>query len=270
MSKALLKSSVKPKLLHRFAAPATTTKNRAIEVWTTTCIVTNFHQNDDPQHDKPSVLINPSNPQLTGVKNFPYFPKGGPVPKEKPMSMHKDWQPLGFVSQWGGMEVGTGMLFPVSVVDGLVHTYGGWKLQAECKLKQSMAATFGSNQGEACPIGDAVVTSAGNDQLSEYYDWIVHTTPPFYNFHDTPEEALLSCYRSALALAFTKGDRVATTLVGSGARGFPTEQAIEVAAKATKEWCDDDDAASPSEQVLLFGLLEETHAEELIKTLQKL
>ncbi len=33
---------------------------------------------------------------------------GGPVPALKPKSMHKDWQPLGFVSNWGGMDVGDG------------------------------------------------------------------------------------------------------------------------------------------------------------------
>lgn len=33
---------------------------------------------------------------------------GGPVPSLKPKSMHKDWQPLGYVTQWGGMDVGDG------------------------------------------------------------------------------------------------------------------------------------------------------------------
>lgn len=271
MSKALLKSSVKPKLIHRFADPVT---NRAIEIWTTTCIVSNFHfdndDNDDNNATKPTVLINPSNPQLTGVSNFPYFPRGGPVPKEKPMSMHKDWQPLGFVSSWGGMEVGTGMLFPVSVVDGLVHQHGGWRLQAECALKQKVAAAFGST-GDACPIGDAVVTSAGTDLLKECYDWVVHTTPPFYKFHKgSPEEALLSCYRNAFALGFEKGDRVATTLIGSGARGFPPDQAIHVAAEATQEWYQSDaNGSSSNEQALMFGLLEQTHADKLIKVLEE-
>ena len=30
------------------------------------------------------ILINPANPQLSGVSQFPYFPRGGPVPKKFP------------------------------------------------------------------------------------------------------------------------------------------------------------------------------------------
>jgi O-acetyl-ADP-ribose deacetylase (regulator of RNase III) len=250
-SKALFKSSVQPKLIHRF----TIATNRSIEIWTTTCIVTNFDK-------QATVLINPSNPQLSGVRNFPYFPRGGPVPKEKPKSMHKDWQPLGFVSQWGGMDVGTGMLYPVSVVDGLVHQLGGLGLEAECRMKAMMTMN-----GEACPVGEAVVTSAGYDTLSEYYDKIVHSTPPFFKFHDNPREALQSCYLNALQVAFKEGERVATPLLGAGARGFPHDEAIHVAANAAREWCEQSDV---SQKVLLFGLLEPKHADELMKTLEGL
>ena len=42
--------------------------------------------------------------------------------------MYAGWQPLGYVSSWGGMEVGQGMLYATSVVDGLVHQLGGWKV----------------------------------------------------------------------------------------------------------------------------------------------
>jgi hypothetical protein len=52
---------------------------RSMEVWETTCIVTNFAKTADCQ-----ILINPTNPQLTGVSKFPYFPKGGPQPKVSP------------------------------------------------------------------------------------------------------------------------------------------------------------------------------------------
>jgi hypothetical protein len=94
---------------------------RSVEVWSTTCIVTNFggggetavshdtnHKNGDNDvhvdeeelsqtaHPNCSILINPSNPQLSGVQNFPYFPKGGPVPAAEVKSFSsKNWQPLG-------------------------------------------------------------------------------------------------------------------------------------------------------------------------------
>jgi hypothetical protein len=80
--------------------------------------------------------------------NFPHFPRGGPVPDEKPMAMHKDWQPLGcYVSQWGGMEVDHGMPYPVSVVDGLGHKYGGWRLNTTLqKCSCPSAITVHSNK----------------------------------------------------------------------------------------------------------------------------
>ena len=109
MSKAFYKSrTTKPQLLAKFFGHHHNSRTKkSIEIWTTPCIVNQFGKN---QKDTSAcnVLINPSNPELSGVSNFPYFPRGGPVPKLKPKSMHKDWQPLGYVSNWGGMEVGDG------------------------------------------------------------------------------------------------------------------------------------------------------------------
>lgn len=256
MSKAFFKSSIAPELCYK----TTKSKLRSIEVWLTSCIVTNFGKGADC-----SVLVNPGNSQLTGCSNFPYFPRGGPVPKEKPISMHKDWQPLGFVSQWGGMEVGSGMMYPVSVVDGLVHQYGGWKLQAECKLKRIMAR--GDN---VCPVGSAVMTASGG--LQDEYAAIVHTTPPFYKFHDEPEEFLSQCYQAAFKMASAKYSRVATPLLGAGARGFPEDVAIRIAAEESLRWCQDlEQAASDddnNDQAIVFGLLDEQLVDDLITSLE--
>ena len=254
MSKAFYKPSVVPELLYCCKSDS----RRSVEIWLTTCIVSNFGK----KRAHCRVLINPSNPQLSGVQNFPYFPRGGPVPNEKPMSMHKDWQPLGFVSQWGGMEVGHGMLYPVSVVDGLVHQHGGWRLKAECQLKQAIS-------GEACPVGSAVMTSSGG--LQEEYDAIVHTTPPFYNYHNTPELLLSKCYQSSFKKAFATYCRVATPLLGAGARGFPENVAINVAAMESRQWCNDgkQSASSNDEQVLAFGLLEKRLGDELAVAIEE-
>lgn len=64
---------------------------RRIQVHVTSCIVTRFGLSSTTGC---SVLVNPSNPELSGCRNFPYFPRGGPVPNRVD-SMHKDWQPLG-------------------------------------------------------------------------------------------------------------------------------------------------------------------------------
>jgi O-acetyl-ADP-ribose deacetylase (regulator of RNase III) len=277
-SKAFFKGGVAPKLIYRLARGG-----RALEVWTTTCIVTNFGKKSEAAC---SILINPSNPELSGVKNFPYFPRGGPVPKENVDSFHKDWQPFGFVSAWGGMDVGTGMLYPFSVVDGLVHQLGGWKLEAECIWKRM---TSSSASGKACPIGSAVQTTAGDDRLTEQYNAIVHTTPPFFQHDADPEEKLQKCYESAVRLAFPLAAapdstdivtiRVATPLLGSGARGFPHEVAMEVASEACVKWCHgttgtssdtvSSDNDKTAEQTIVFGLLEKDLADKFSEVIQQ-
>ena len=175
------------------------------------------------------------------------------------MSMHKDWQPLGYVSQWGGMEVGTGMLYPVSVVDGLVHQYGGWRLKASCQWKQAIAG-----KGEACPVGSAVTTTSGDLE----YDAIIHTTPPFYEHHDRPKKMLAMCYQSAFEKAFFKSPRVASPLLGAGARGFPEHVAIDIAAAESRQWCKKEQC-SHEEQTVAFAFLEERLADEFIMSIKE-
>ena len=274
-SKAFYKSGRAPNLIHRILLNTTT----SIEVWVTTCIVSNFGKNiatTDVSKDSSIVgrwtLINPSNPGLTGCRNFPYFPRGGPVP-EAVHSMHKDWQPLGFVSTWGGMEVGTGMLFPVSVVDGLVHQRGGWQLQAELQWKRLLTA--GGAEQELCPIGAAVTTSAAGD-LSENYDSIVHTTPPFYRHDENPEAQLARCYESALAQAVDNhGENeklhhnIAAPLLGAGCRGFPTKTACSVAAATVVPWLMSNNGNHHHKTLVAFGLLEETVAAQLVEILKQ-
>ncbi len=257
-AKAFYKSTSIPQLVHRLEV-----FNRVVEAWTTTCIVTNFGKTSPV---KCSVLVNPCNPELSGVNNFPYFPRGGPVPKEKPMSMHKDWQPLGYVSQWGGMEVGDGMMFPVSVVDGLVHQLGGLKLEAECAWKRMK-----SINGQACPVGEAVKTSAGSDTLANEYDAIVHTAPPFFKHHEHPEIYLKKCYENSLRLAFQakEGVRVASPLLGAGARGFPEQVAIQVAACSVNTWLTVPHHNDECQQeVIAFGFLERQLADSLFDLIE--
>lgn len=265
---ALLRTGVKPQRVYRKEGAG----KRAVEIWTTTCIVTNFGKTiaGRASNSNCSVLVNPSNPELSGVAKFPYFPRGGPVPKQGPnVSAHHI---MGHVSTWGGMEVGEGMLFPVSVVDGLVHLHGGWKVTAECSWKRLAMRRHG---GDACPIGTAVETSAGNDKLADHYDRIIHTTPPFYKHDDNPEEMLAKCYESALAKAISgqNGVRVAVPLLGAGARGFPSDVAIHVASTACWKWCNEGHSGrsgDSKEEVVAFGLLEANLADQLAISFENL
>mmetsp|Transcript_32681 Transcript_32681/g.48395 ORF Transcript_32681/g.48395 Transcript_32681/m.48395 type:complete len:345 (+) Transcript_32681:220-1254(+) len=242
-AKTWYKPSAIPQLIARFSR-----NNRDVEVWTTTCIVTKFGKQAQDHYESPqcTALINPANPNLTGPNSFPYFPRGGPQPALQPT--RDAHHIMGYVSQWGGMDVGTGMLFSAEAIDGLVHQLGGLRFHAECKLvpthdytraylnqqttqpevknDEDNQSTHKLNKGDMqakCPVGTAVVTSSGGDDLQKHYDFIIHTTPPFYRHppcqtkelkqileikdavvsdtHSWSKELLRSCYRQSFNLA---------------------------------------------------------------------
>jgi O-acetyl-ADP-ribose deacetylase (regulator of RNase III) len=210
------------------------------------------------------ILLNPANPQLSGVSKFPYFPIGGPQPPPG-FEINKDTHPImGYVSQWGGMEVGLGMMFASNVVDGLVHQLGGKELQRQLQqilLRRQRQWGVTTQLAE----GEAVVTTTENvGKLKETtgYQFIIHAVPPFYRHENntsiddesvvSTEEVLAETYRNALraaadlapsllllqgASASDKDDdddfriRIATPLLGAGCRGFPVDIAIDTAAK---------------------------------------
>lgn len=276
MSKTFYRPSALPRLFQRFFRVESLSSNKpslAVEVWKTPCIVTrgvvaHIDGDDAAKRKEPGsataspsrrkisgfryFLVNPSNSQLSGVANFPYFPRGGPVPTTALHTMHKDWQPVGHVSQWGGMEVGNGMMYPITVVDGLVHLHGGRGLQWECqklRWKHKLQSMGGSND-VICAEGDCMWTSHGGDDSSPlerlYPDGILHTVPPFYKEH-SPEEArrlLQECYHSVLdwvsADMKKRSDgsayHLAVPLIGAGARGFPVDDAIYSAVQACRTW----------------------------------
>ena len=165
------------------------------------------------------------------------------------------------------------MLYPESVVDGIVHRLGGWRLEAECRLRETMA-----KNGQACPIGQAVLTSSGSGGLQNEYEAVIHTTPPFYSQAETdgdapgqdydPELGLSECYLNALTTATTRTthSRLASPLIGAGARGFPENVAAKVAVNACQTWSQQRDDAD--ELSVVFGVVEDTVADQLISVLE--
>jgi O-acetyl-ADP-ribose deacetylase (regulator of RNase III) len=214
----------------------------AVEVWDTTCIVTNF---------KADILINSANPSLSGVSKFPYFPKGGPEPTQP--AAKDAHHIMGYVTQWGGMEVGQGMMFAANVVDGLVHQIGGKG------LRQELACV-----GNKCEEGHAVWTSvhsAGGDLQTRYPLGIIHTVPPFYEQSDN--SLLKKCYWTSLDTARQQSAqladqnrrvRLACPLLGAGCRGFPVDLALQSAAEALVQYDRHKDSESPRTLILAFAI----------------
>ena len=262
MSTAWFKPNFVPKLLRSYKKQST-----SVEVWQTTCIVENFGKE---KASSCSVLINSSSPSLLGIRKFPYFPSGGPQPEKPPSKV--EHHIMGYVSKWGNMELKEGMMFPFNVVDGLVHQLGGWKLALHCYMLPT------TKEDERCPVGQAVSTPPGGKLLAAEYDKIVHTVPPFYA-HDScnPEDELFQCYERALTVSeehlATQAEglplRIACPLLGAGARGFPLETSIDIAARASLQWRDEHEShGRPT--VLAFGIPQMDVASKLIDAISRM
>jgi len=175
------------------------------------------------------------------------------------------------------MEIGTGMLYPVSVVDGMVHQLGGRALRFEIML----LPTKDRDENIKCPLGEAVVTTSGlfSTELSKEYAYIIHTAPPFYEHspRGDPRKTLRNCYRNSLTKASSltvdgAPPRVAVPLLGAGARGFPLNVAIEIAVCETVSWClEQCESNNDSNKVLYiaFGIPDERTADQVVKKFQE-
>lgn len=211
------------------------------------CVVTDPWGGNPPPKGALRALVNPANTQLAGT-SLPYFPRGGPVPVSPPPELRVS-------SGWGGMEAGSGMLYPSQVVDGLTHMHAGQHLRA------ALAAIQTNSHGYRCSTGCVVLTPSF---ALKHFDIIAHTPTPFW--HDGSDlvkrvrwrEELISCYLSSvLAIVnnaplgvehrrtqfrfdslqssnMTMRDAIfmAIPLLGSGAGGAPFKDAAECAAEA--------------------------------------
>lgn len=118
-------------------------------------------------------------------------------------------------------------------------------MQMELLWKRLRARLVGS--GDACLVGEAVMTSAGKERLAATYKHVIHTPPPLYGHHDKdspPEDALRACYANSLCLT-ENHDRIATPILGAGCRGFPLQDALDVAAESSIAWCRDGSSNKP-------------------------
>lgn len=100
-------------------------------------------------------------------------------------------------------------------LDALIRRAGGARLSAECERLGT------------CAVGEAKIT-VGGDLPCKY---VIHTVgPQWFGGGCGERDALISCYRSALALAQRRNcETVAFPLISSGIYGYPKDQALRIA-----------------------------------------
>lgn len=105
-------------------------------------------------------------------------------------------------------------------VDGAIHRAAGPELLAECR-------SLGG-----CPTGEARIT--GGYRLPARH--VIHTVGPVWHGGGRGEpELLVSCYRTALELAQSKGIRtIAFPAVSAGVYGYPLDQAAAIAVRKVR------------------------------------
>jgi len=121
------------------------------------------------------------------------------------------------------------MLLPGGGVDEAIHAAAGVELFRACK------------KIGVCSVGGAVITPAF--KLSARF--VIHTVGPIWQGGNRGErEALVSAYRSSLALARDNGCKsVAVPLISSGSYGYPKDEVLRVAINAITEFLFDNDMA---------------------------
>ena len=127
-------------------------------------------------------------------------------------------------------------------VDGAIHRAGGPAILEECK---AIRAARGK-----CPPGEAVITTGG--RLPARY--VIHTVGPVWRGggHGEPE-VLASCYRNSLRLAVQRAIRsVAFPSIGTGAYGYPVEEAAPVALSAVTSFLAREEGSPALVRFVLF------------------
>jgi O-acetyl-ADP-ribose deacetylase len=106
-------------------------------------------------------------------------------------------------------------------VDGSIHRVGGPVILEECKRIRA------TTHPEGLPSGKAVITTGGALRARR----VIHTVGPIWRGGNAGESTLLAdAYRNSLhAAAGEKLRTIAFPSISTGAYGYPTESAAEVA-----------------------------------------
>ena len=136
-------------------------------------------------------------------------------------------------------------------VAGAIRRRGGPAIQEEC------------DRIGHCPVGEAVVTGAGDLAAS----WVVHAVGPVWRGGGAGEErALASAVLAALARAEEIGARsVAVPAISTGVFGFPLERAAEISVASARSFARN---AKVVERIL-FCLFDERAADAFRKEAER-
>ncbi|GMH73766.1 hypothetical protein TrST_g13796 [Triparma strigata] len=224
-------------------------RSTTFRIVTSSCIVTNPNPSLIPAPPPPTAntttttLIVPTNPFLTSTTKFPYFATGGPSQQkfDSPRKQQADWAPPGFVSNWGGMEIGGGMRYSSQTVDGLVYLHGGSSYQQSLQQMREEASTP--------HILDEGTTNLPPPTLRKYtscpappklkdsgYDQLVHIAVPPAS---APSDHLARVITWAIEGSLTttaSSNAINSPLIGAGCRGWDVESAASAFCSALKSF----------------------------------
>ncbi len=130
-------------------------------------------------------------------------------------------------------------------VDGAIHRRGGPAILEECK------AIRRTRYPDGLPTGEAVATTAGELPARR----VIHTVGPVWRGGSSGEaERLASAYRDSLERAREEGLRtVAFPSISTGAYGYPTEGAADVALRAVAGYLEAHPDAFDEVRFVLFS-----------------
>src|SRR5215216_5932985 len=133
-------------------------------------------------------------------------------------------------------------------VDGAIHRAAGQALFDACLRVPEV------RPGVRCPTGDSRMTPGFRLPAR----FVIHTVGPVWRGGQHGEPALLvSCYRSALALAREHGlQSIAFPAISCGAYGYPVDDAAEIAVREVRAFPAGESAIT---QVLLVAFDESIH-----------